>query len=60
MEVLCNGFRMEGWPARYEREFEPRTVGLNEAARAIACMTKFWFHRQSQKKMAIQGLARLR
>ena len=45
MEVLCNGFRMEGWPARYEREFEPKTAGPNEAARVIACVTKFWFHR---------------
>ena len=51
---------MAGWPARYECEFEPKTVGPNEATRAIACMTKTWFHRPLQKKVVIRGLARLR
>lgn len=60
MEVLRNGFRMAGWPACYECEFEPKTIGLNEATRAIACMTKAWFHRPPKKKVAIRGLARLR
>ena len=58
--VLRNGFRMAGRSARYEREFEPKTVGLNEAARLIASMTKVWFHRSSPQVVSIRGLARLR
>lgn len=35
-EVLRNEFRgLDGLPC-YEREFEPKTVGLNEATRVIA------------------------
>lgn len=44
----------------YECKFKPKTVGLNEATRAIACMTKTWFHRPPKKKVVIRGLARLR
>lgn len=44
----------------YEREFEPKAVEPNEATRAIACMTKIWFHRPSPQVASIQGLARLR
>lgn len=50
---------LDGLPC-YECEFEPKVVGLNEATRAIACMAKTWFHRPSQKKVVIRGLARLR
>ena len=52
-----------GWLAGlpcYERNFEPKAVGLNEAARLIASMTKVWFHRPPKKKAVIRGLARLR
>ena len=59
-EVLRNEFRgLDGLPC-YEREFEPKTVGLNEATRAIACMTKTWFRRPLQKTVAIRSMARLR
>ena len=40
-----NEFRMAEWPTCYEREFEPKAVGPNEATRTIACITKIWFHR---------------
>ena len=50
---------LDGLPC-YECEFEPKTVGLNEATREIACMTETWFHRPRKKIVAIQGLARLR
>lgn len=60
MGVCAMGFRrLEGLPC-YEREFEPKMVGPNEATRMIGCMTKTWFHRPSQKKVVIRGLARLR
>lgn len=49
-EVLRNEFRMDGWPIRYERKFEPKTIGLNEATGTIACMTKTWFHRPPKRK----------
>ena len=42
---LCNGFRVAGWPTCYEREFEPKTIGLNGATRTIAPVTEIWFHR---------------
>lgn len=57
--VLRNEFRMAGWPTCYEREFEPKTIGLNVAARVIACMTKVWFHRPLQQVASIRGLAKL-
>lgn len=50
---------LDGLPC-YECEFEPKTVGLNEATREIACMTETWFHRPRKKIVAIRGLARLR
>lgn len=59
-EVLRNRFRMAGRSARYEREFEPKTIGLNEASGTIACMTEVWFHRPSPQVASIRGLARLR
>ena len=42
---LRNGFRVAGWPTCYEREFEPKTIGLNGATRTIAPVTEIWFHR---------------
>lgn len=60
LEVLRNEFEMAGWPACYECEFEPKTIGLSRVTRMIACMTKTWFHRPPKKKVAIRGLARLR
>lgn len=45
--VLRNGFRMAGWPTRYERGFEPKTVGPNVTTRMIARMTKAWSYRSS-------------
>lgn len=33
---LRNGFRVAGWSTCYEREFEPKTIGLNGATRTIA------------------------
>ena len=50
---------LDGLPC-YECEFEPKTVGLNEAAKLIASMTKAWFHRPSPQVVSIRGLARLR
>lgn len=44
----------------YEREFEPKMVGPNEATRTIARMTKTWFHRLPKKTVMIRVLARLR
>lgn len=43
----------------YECEFEPKTVGPNQATRMIARMTKTWFHRPSPQVMSIRGLTRL-
>ena len=57
-EVLRNGLRMAGWPACFEREFESKVVGPDEATRMIACMTRNWSHRPQLS--AIRGLARLR
>lgn len=34
-----------GWLTCYERKFELRTVGSNEATRPIARITRTWFHR---------------
>ena len=51
-----------GWldgPPCYEREFEPKMVGSNQATRMIARMTKTWFHRPSPQVMSIRGLTRL-
>ena len=50
---------LDGLPC-YEREFEPKAVGLNEATKAIACMTKTWFHRPPKMIVMIRVLARLR
>lgn len=44
----------------YEREFEPKTAGSDEATRMIARMTKAWFHRPPKKIVMIRVLARLR
>lgn len=51
---------MAGWPTRFEREFEPKVVGSDEATRAIARMAKTWFHRPPKKIVMIRVLARLR
>ena len=58
--VLRNGFRMAGWPARYERGCEPKTIGLNESTGTIACMTESWLHQSLPQVASIRGLARLR
>lgn len=61
----CNGFCamdsgwLDGLPC-YECEFEPKMVGLNEATRMIACVTKTWFHRPLPQVASIRELARLR
>ena len=44
----------------YEREFEPKTVGSDEATRMIARMTKARFHRPPKKIVMIRVPARLR
>lgn len=58
--VLRNGFRMAGWPTRYERGFEPKTIGLNESTGTIACMTESWLHQSLPQVASIRGLERLR
>lgn len=50
---------LDGLPC-YECEFESKMVGLNEATRMIACVTKTWFHRPLPQVASIRGLARLR
>ena len=60
MGVCAMDSKMAGWPTCFEREFEPKVVGPDEATRAIACMTKIWFHRPSPQVASIRGLARLR
>ena len=58
--VLCNEFSVAGWRTCHECEFEPKTIWLSGATRMIVCMTEIWFHRPSQKTVAIRGVTRLR
>lgn len=51
---------LAGWPTCYERVFEPKAIGLNEAVGTIACMTGIWLHRPLPQVASIRGLARLR
>lgn len=51
---------LAGWPTCYERVFEPKAIGLNEAVGTIACMTGIWLHRPLPWVALIRGLARSR
>ena len=59
MGVCAMNSGMAGWPTCFGREFEPKTVGPDEATRAIARMTMGWLHRPSPQVMSIRRLARL-
>lgn len=60
MGVLRNEFRVAGWLTCYERKFELRTVGPNEAARLIARITRIWSHRPLTQVASLRWLERLR
>lgn len=51
---------LAGWPTCYERVFEPKAIGLNEATRTIARIAKTLLHRPLPWVALIRGLARSR